>query len=206
MLAPPIDLTRRILVCPNKAQMSKFSKERRPGMKKTVLFTFMVICVLALALGCTVTNRMADMTVISTKNISSLKNAQRMGTFGGKTCMGMLFAMGKVPDMEDAIDQALEQGKGNAMVDAVIYSDLTHCAGTPLTLCYRVKGTVIRTKDFMYKGSMDHVYDLVASGEYDPPQVTQKNDFTYVFLKKTGSTDLDNVQLEYFDVVLRLKK
>ena len=69
--------------------------------------------------GCT--TRLGDFTVLSTKNVdvSGLKPGDRQT---GEDCVNLLFSMipmGEV-NWKNAMDQALERGKGDVMVDAVL--------------------------------------------------------------------------------------
>lgn len=69
--------------------------------------------------GCT--TRLGDFTVLSTKNVdvSGLKSGDRQT---GEDCVNLLFGMipmGEV-NWKNAMDQALERGKGDVMVDAVL--------------------------------------------------------------------------------------
>jgi hypothetical protein len=91
----------------------------------------------------------ADLTLISTKNID-LSNAQLDARAGkrvsGKDCGSLVLGFIPVsfPDLEDAVDQALELGGGNVMVDQV-----THQSAVWLVLfsyhCIRAEGTVLQT-------------------------------------------------------------
>ena len=71
--------------------------------------------------GCTTRTRLGDFTVLSTKNVdvSGLKPGDRQT---GEDCVNLLFSMipmGEV-NWKNAMDQALERGKGDVMVDAVL--------------------------------------------------------------------------------------
>ena len=103
----------------------------------------LVILVLVFGLvGCTV--RLVDFTAISTKNV-------RMPTKGkgprvaGRDCIPTLLAMfGGTPNMEEAIDKAIEKAGPDydALVDGVVYK-----TSNPLMDCYKVDGTPINTKE-----------------------------------------------------------
>lgn len=91
-----------------------------------------------LAVACTV--RVADLTLVSTKNIdlSQARLDARTGQrFKGEDCK-FFFAL---PNLEAAIDQALEKGGGNIMVDQVTYS-----RALPFMQCIEVEGTVLDLK------------------------------------------------------------
>jgi hypothetical protein len=97
--------------------------------------------------GCTV--RVADLTLVSTKNID-LSNAA-LDVRQGKRVEGshcLIWPLGLIPtglpNLEDAIDDALERGGGNLMVDQVTYR-----RGLYFVLvsqeCILVEGTVLNT-------------------------------------------------------------
>ncbi len=95
------------------------------------------LCAALLATGCAI--RVADLTLISTKNIdlSDAKIDVRKGVRAtGEDC-GYFFTL---PNLENAIDDALQRGHGNIMVDQVTYS-----RPVPFGACIEVEGTVINT-------------------------------------------------------------
>lgn len=94
------------------------------------------------------TTRVADLTLVSTKNIDlsnvtvDVRKGQR---HTGEDCkvwpLGIPIA---VPTIEAAIDQALEKGGGNLMIDQVTYlSQYTWIIASQI--CMRVEGTVVNT-------------------------------------------------------------
>ena len=94
--------------------------------------------------GCSV--RTGDLTLVSTKNIDlsdihiDTKTGQR---YSGEDCkvnfLGIPFG---IPNLKDAVDKALEAGKGNLMVDEVTYvKAYTFLIGG--VNCIEVKGTVL---------------------------------------------------------------
>jgi hypothetical protein len=90
-----------------------------------------------LAVGCSV--RVADLTLISTKNIdlSQTKLDMREGKrFKGEDCRFLA-----LPNLEEAIDDALEKGGGNIMVDQVTYQK----PGFFMS-CIEVEGTVLNSQ------------------------------------------------------------
>lgn len=93
-------------------------------MKKIGL-ALIIFCVLILAFGCMQKRRIADLTIMSSKNISTLEGAKEMGIFEGKDCRSAF--TGQLPNMEEALDNACEAGDGNAMIDAVIYFKPANC-------------------------------------------------------------------------------
>ncbi len=89
------------------------------------------------ATGCSL--RVADLTLVSTKNIdlSHTRLDVRTGErFKGEDCV-FLFGL---PNLETAIDDALEKGGGNIMVDQVTYQKVKL-----FTRCIEVEGTVLNT-------------------------------------------------------------
>ena len=92
-----------------------------------------------IAAGCSF--RVADLTLVSTKNIdlSHARLDMREGRrFKGEDCKFVFsFAL---PNLEDAIDDALEKGGGNIMVDQVTYQK-----SRLFFACIEVEGTVLNT-------------------------------------------------------------
>lgn len=106
----------------------------------------LLLCAGVVGLGCT--TRIADLTLVSTKNID-LSNATfdiRSGTrVTGSDCriapLGLQFS---IPTLEGAVDDALEKGNGNVMVDQVTYlSNYFYFIVTQS--CIRAEGTVLNT-------------------------------------------------------------
>jgi len=85
--------------------------------------------------GCTL--RTGDLNLIATKNIPSTREAEGHGRFEASDCKVFGF-----PNIEEAIDRAIEKGDGNAMTDAVLYQDIGLFKS-----CYRAKGTVVKLKN-----------------------------------------------------------
>ena len=95
--------------------------------------------------GCSV--RVADLTMVSTKNID-LSNTQLDARKGqrqtGEDCRFNLLGLIPfgLPNMEEAVDKALEKGKGNVMVDEVTeYKNIWVILG--FISCINVEGTVL---------------------------------------------------------------
>lgn len=95
-----------------------------------------VLC-LATSLGCT--QRVADFTGISTKNIyakgvdvSALPKAEGIK---GKD----IRFLGINANIKDALDEALEKGHGNLMIDCAVY-----IWSAPFVSGYEVRGTVVK--------------------------------------------------------------
>lgn len=107
-----------------------------------------LILSLTLMVGCT--TRVADLTLVSTKNIDLSKatlDIRKGRRVKGEDCtialLG-LFPLG-IPNLENAMDDALEKGRGNVMVDQV-----TYLSGAYFVLasqsCVRVEGTVLNVR------------------------------------------------------------
>jgi hypothetical protein len=83
--------------------------------------------VVALSLtGCT--TRVADLTLVSTKNIdfATAKLDARSGQrVKGEDCvvwiLGLFPVPARLPNLEEAVDMALERGQGSMMIDQVTY-------------------------------------------------------------------------------------
>ena len=91
--------------------------------------------------------RLGDFTVLSTKNVdvSGVKQGDR---FTGEHCINTVlgFPLGEV-NWKTAMDQALEKGKGDLMVDAVVSSK----AWSVIVfgeMCIVMEGTVSRTASY----------------------------------------------------------
>lgn len=83
------------------------------------------------------TTRTGDLTLTATKNIPSLKRAEVLGPFEGSDCKTFV-----PPNLEEAIDRAIEKGDGNALVDAVLYWE-----PSVFRACFRAKGTVVKLRE-----------------------------------------------------------
>ena len=109
-----------------------------------------------LLLGCFVmlggcTFRVADLTLVSTKNVD-LNNTSldaRKGTREkGEHCAFALLGLIPlgIPNLEEAVDEALEKGKGNIMVDQVTYSTGAYYILLSQS-CIEVEGTVLNVAE-----------------------------------------------------------
>jgi hypothetical protein len=113
--------------------------------KKSLLGVVFLSLAALLFSGCSV--RVADLTLVSTKNID-LSDTQLDARKGqrqkGEDCRFVLLGLIPfgLPNMEEAVDKALEAGKGNVMVDEVTeYKNIWFLIGG-LT-CIEVEGTVL---------------------------------------------------------------
>jgi hypothetical protein len=94
--------------------------------------------------GCTI--RIVDFTAISTKNVKLPTKAKGKRVTGEDCVPVFLFPLG-VPNMKEAIDEAIESAGENydALVDGVVYHiNQSFLVGR---MCYKVEGTPINTKD-----------------------------------------------------------
>ena len=108
----------------------------------SVLIPGMILLMLS---SCSV--RVADLTLVSTKNID-LSDTQLDARKGqrqtGEDCRFNLLGLIPfgIPNLEEAIDKALEKGKGNVMVDEVTeYENIWVVLG--FVSCINVEGTVL---------------------------------------------------------------
>ncbi len=79
------------------------------------------VLVLALLTGCS--SRVADFTAVSTRNIT-LENVLPLGSARGKHCVPVVLMPIGVPNLEEAIDRAIESGPAGSdmLTDVTIYS------------------------------------------------------------------------------------
>jgi hypothetical protein len=101
---------------------------------------------LAAVVGSGCTNRIGDLTLISTRNIDlsnvalDVKSGKRVR---GEDCaVWPLLIPIRIPTLEGAVDDALEKGGGNIMIDQVTYqSNYTWIIA--MYTCIRTEGTVL---------------------------------------------------------------
>lgn len=166
-------------------------------MKKLGL-VLSVFCIFILAFGCLQRTRIADLTIMSSKNISTLEGAKEMGIFEGKDCRSAFTA--QMPSMEEALDKACEAGGGNAMVDAVIYFKPANCIFDDI--CYEVKGTVVKTRDLLKSEITEN--SKLAESDYIKEILTSRSGHEYLAFKKKTSIELDNDK-KHYDLIIRVK-
>ena len=111
---------------------------------RNLLFLGMVPLVVA---GCSV--RLADMSVISTRNVTldkvDLDNLPQTEHVTGKdSSFIFIFIPFGVPHLEDAVDDALNKGGGDVMIDAVIHSGFWWFIVGQSTI--EVEGSVVKTR------------------------------------------------------------
>lgn len=118
------------------------------GISANRMFLAFLICTGLLILeGCT--TRLGDFTVLSTKNVdvSGLKPGDR---FAGEDCVNILFGMIPLGDVnwKNAMDQALERGKGDVMVDIVLTQKGWVIPFIWGQQCIEIAGTVSQTASY----------------------------------------------------------
>ena len=120
--------------------MIRFSNPSR-SIRLIALLTALLVCLVA----CSV--RVADLTLVSTKNID-LSDAQldaRKGTrHKGEDCAFSLLGLIPfgLPNLENAVDKALEAGNGNVIVDEVTEHKAYYFVIGGMS-CLSVEGTVL---------------------------------------------------------------
>jgi len=109
-----------------------------------ILF-FIIVAIVFNITGCT--HRFSDLTLVSTKNIDL--NASKLDVRQGKRYKGSdcaFFFLGfipfGIPSLQDAIDDALQKGGGNIMVDEVTWNRFAYFVIGSLA-CFDVEGTVL---------------------------------------------------------------
>lgn len=116
----------------------------RSTNKRGLSWILLVLMIGLFLNGCTA--RIADLTLVSTKNIDlsdthlDARTGQRQV---GEDCGFILLGIPlHWPNMKEAVDQALEKGRGNIMVDQVTELKTTWMViGTQQ--CFKVEGTVL---------------------------------------------------------------
>ena len=91
-------------------------------MKKNLNYILVVVLILSvfgLFSGCT--NRLADLTVVSTKNVEIGAKYKKLRKYEGvdKNVLILFIPIG-FPNMEEAVDKCIEKGKGVLLTDAVV--------------------------------------------------------------------------------------
>jgi hypothetical protein len=121
--------------------MILINKQQHPITVATLLLAVFITS------GCSV--RLADLTLVSTKNID-LSNAKFDVSKGqrtkGEDCAISLLGLIPlgIPNLEKAVDNALEKGNGNVMVDQVTYHSGAYFIIVSRS-CIDVEGTVLNT-------------------------------------------------------------
>ncbi len=98
--------------------------------------------------GCSV--RVANLNLVSTKNIDLSDtglDARKGQRYKGEDCRFVLLGLIPfgLPNLEEAVDKALEAGNGNVMVDEVTeYKNIWYLIGG--LICIEVEGTVLNAQ------------------------------------------------------------
>lgn len=118
-------------------------------MKKILLNFFAVFILFASA--CSTTYRVADLTVVSTKNIDvnniDLNKVSQKKNVVGKDSKWFFLVVPVTaanPTIYKAVDNALSKGNGNLMINTVIYGE-TSFFFPFIKISYTAKGTIINT-------------------------------------------------------------
>ncbi len=121
---------------------------RAGGMRVVRWWTALVVAACALVVsGCM--TRIGDMTMVSTRNVSLDrmdidKLPQTRNVVGEDSRFIFLFIPFGVPHLKDAVDDALNKGKGDLMTDVAIYQGGWWFLVGEMKM--RVKGTVVKTR------------------------------------------------------------
>ena len=108
---------------------------------------FSNILIVTLMSGCV--TRTADLTILSTRNVSLDSTdldslPQTRGVEGKTSKMMLLFIPLGVPHLEDAVEDALEKGNGDVLLDGVVYIGGWWFLIGQNTI--KVKGNVVKTR------------------------------------------------------------
>lgn len=115
-------------------------------MMRRMFWTMLILVGLVVLEGCTM--RLGDFTVLSTKNVDVgvIKPGDR---FAGEDCISLItpwIPLGEI-NWKNAMDRALEKGKGDVMIDAVV----TYTGWTVILFgqqCVSIEGTVSQSPSF----------------------------------------------------------
>lgn len=116
---------------------------------KSRFFSVIYAFVLISMAGCTY--RIGDLTLVSTKNID-ITDIGTLKTKGerieAKDCAYSLLGLIPLgqPTLQEAVDNALEKGHGNMLIDQVTYRTAFYMIIMGQT-CIKVEGTVINVKE-----------------------------------------------------------
>lgn len=102
------------------------------------VLSLVVLCVaLIVSVGCT--SRIADFTVVSTKNVDIGEKYVKVGPFTGEDkAFVFLFPLGN-PNLKTAVDKCIENGSGDLLTNAVVSYTYSVYIGP---IGYTVKGDV----------------------------------------------------------------
>ena len=106
------------------------------NIQKSLVCTIFMVALAFSLTSCSY--RLGDFTILSTKNYNSMVKYKNVGRFEGKDSVFVLFGIpfGQ-PNIENAVDEAIEKGNGVYLVNAVLESK-----GGLFSMGYLVKGEV----------------------------------------------------------------
>ncbi len=117
-------------------------------MTRTASAALLVVALGAALLGTGCTNRVADLTLVSTRNIdlsNTTLDVRQGKRVKGEDCqyaiLGLIPTSG-YPNLENAIDRALTSGGGNVLVDQVTYAKALYVVLFS-RVCLEVEGTAL---------------------------------------------------------------
>lgn len=114
---------------------------------KTKFFSLVLVVIAIFSTGCT--QRIADLTLVSTKNIDMTDvhiNPRRGSRQKGEDCRIALLGLIPLglPSLKEAVDRALEKGNGNIMIDQVTSKESIWFV-VASNFCIVVEGTVVNS-------------------------------------------------------------
>jgi hypothetical protein len=118
-------------------------------MRIMAKYLVLILCLASIVASTACSLRLADLSAVSTKNVSLDKVdldslPQTKGIVGKDTKWTILFIPLGFPHLEDAIDDALDKGNGDVMIDAVLHERYWWFIIGQDSL--EVKGTVVKTR------------------------------------------------------------
>ena len=110
----------------------------------------LVLCLICILFTSACSIRLADFSILSTRNVNLEKidldsKPQVKGVVGKDSSFIFLFIPFGFPHLEDAVDDALNKGNGDVLIDGVLYSKNWWFIFGQLIL--EVKGTVVKTRN-----------------------------------------------------------
>jgi hypothetical protein len=110
----------------------------------------LVLCLICILFTSACSIRLADFSILSTRNVNLDKidldsKPQVKGVVGKDTSFIFLFIPFGFPHLEDAVDDALNKGNGDVLIDGVLHSKAWWFICGQNTL--EVKGTVVKTRN-----------------------------------------------------------
>ncbi len=112
-------------------------------MKKFVSYLLIIFLVSALYTGCTY--RVTDFTVISTRNVN-VAGARGERVEGRDSGFWMAYIPIVRPNLKEALDEAIEKGNGDCLMDGVVYRYFYFFLFFSID-GYKVVGTVVNTRE-----------------------------------------------------------